>query len=135
VPELRRDPLNGRWTIIAPERGKRPSDYLGKEEGSEERTPEERTPEERAPENCPFCPGNEYMTPPEIYRLNGEDGRWRVRVVPNKFPALQGYPQLDRITQNKVFERMNGAGAHEVVIDSPDHTRDIPDLQRAPTVT
>jgi UDPglucose--hexose-1-phosphate uridylyltransferase len=68
------------------------------------------------------------MTPPEIYRLNGEDGRWRVRVVPNKFPALQGYPQLDHTTQGKVFESMNGVGAHEVVIDSPEHTRDIPDL-------
>jgi UDPglucose--hexose-1-phosphate uridylyltransferase len=74
--------MTGRWAIIAPERGKRPSDYLGKKEGSEE----------RAPENCPFCPGNEHMTPPEIYRLNGEDGHWRVRVVPNKFPALQDYP-------------------------------------------
>jgi UDPglucose--hexose-1-phosphate uridylyltransferase len=68
------------------------------------------------------------MTPPEIYRLNGEDGRWRVRVVPNKFPALQDYPQLDHATQGKVFESMNGVGAHEVVIDSPEHTRDIPDL-------
>jgi len=118
VPELRRDSLNGRWAIIAPERGKRPSDYLGKEEESEERTPE----------NCPFCPGNEHMTPPEIYRLNGEDGRWRVRVVPNKFPALQGYPQLNHTTQGKVFESMNGVGVHEVVIDSPEHKRDIPDL-------
>jgi len=118
VPELRRDPLNGRWTIVAPERGKRPSDYLSQEEDSEERTPD----------NCPFCPGNEHMTPPEIYRLNGEDERWQVRVVPNKFPALQDYPQLNHTTQGKVFERMNGVGAHEVVIDSPEHTRDIPDL-------
>jgi UDPglucose--hexose-1-phosphate uridylyltransferase len=68
------------------------------------------------------------MTPPEIYRLNGEDGRWRVRVVPNKFPALQDYPQLDHTAQGKVFENMTGVGAHEVVIDSPEHTRDIPDL-------
>jgi len=118
VPELRRDPVNSRWAIIAPERGKRPSDYLYKEEGSEERTPE----------NCPFCPGNEHMTPPEIYRLNGEDGRWRVRVVPNKFPALQDYPRLDLTRKGEVFESMNGVGAHEVVIDSPEHTRDIPDL-------
>lgn len=118
MPELRRDPLNGRWTIVAPERGKRPSDYLSQEEDSEERTPD----------NCPFCPGNEHMTPPEIYRLNGEDERWQVRVVPNKFPALQDYPQLNHTTQGKVFERMNGVGAHEVVIDSPEHTRDIPDL-------
>jgi len=68
------------------------------------------------------------MTPPEIYRLTGEDGRWWVRVVPNKFPALQDYPQLDHTAQGKVFENMTGVGAHEVVIDSPEHTRDIPDL-------
>jgi UDPglucose--hexose-1-phosphate uridylyltransferase len=68
------------------------------------------------------------MTPPEIYRRGGEGGRWRVRVVPNKFPALQDYPRLDLTTKGEVFERMNGIGTHEVVIDSPEHKKEIPDL-------
>jgi len=99
MPELRRGPLTDRWVIIAPERTKRPSDYRSKE--TEEKNQDLK--------NCPFCPGNEHMPPPEIYRTGGGDERWRVRVVPNKFPSLQDYPQLDRAAVAGAFERMNGA--------------------------
>ncbi|MCD5416317.1 galactose-1-phosphate uridylyltransferase [Candidatus Bipolaricaulota bacterium] len=116
MSELRCGPFADQWVISAPERGRRPSDYRREEE--------ERSKEE----DCPFCPGNEQMTPPEIYRVTGEDRRWRVRVVPNKFPALQDQPRLDREAVADVFVRVNGVGSHEVVIDSPEHRKEIPDL-------
>ncbi|MCD6141921.1 galactose-1-phosphate uridylyltransferase [Candidatus Bipolaricaulota bacterium] len=118
MPELRRGPITDRWVIIAPERAKRPSDYHT--EGNDK--------SERSPHNCPFCPGNEEMTPPEIHRITGEDGSWRVRVVPNKFPAMQDYPELGRTAVNGIYDRMNGIGTHEVVIETPSHDQEIPDL-------
>ena len=114
MPELRKGPLLRRWVIVAPERGKRPLDF---------RT--EDAPEIKRRGKCPFCPGNEHMTPPEIYRVPAGD--WRVRVVPNKFPALSDYPTLEPASQGP-FLRMNGVGAHEVVIDTPDHAHDLDEL-------
>jgi UDPglucose--hexose-1-phosphate uridylyltransferase len=115
VPELRKDPVAGRWVIISTDRQKRPNDFhvetatlIGKE-------------------HCPFCPGHEAMTPPEIrgYRADGgapNTPGWSVRVVPNKFPALQVEGTLDR-QGDGMFDRMNGIGAHEVIIETPDHDR------------
>lgn len=116
MPELRRGPIRGRWVIIAPERGKRPSDFRVSEEGRA-----------ASPDNCPFCPGNEHLTPPEIYRVKSPTGGWLVRVVPNKFPALGDYPELGRAGLG-AFDRMNGVGAHEVVIETPDHDLGLADL-------
>ena len=81
MPELRKDPITGRWVIISTERGKRPNDFLR----------ESVIPREE--KNCPFCLGNEARTPPEIlvYGRNGggpNSPGWSIRVVPNKFPAL-----------------------------------------------
>ncbi len=113
MPELRKDPITGRWVIIATERAKRPSDY----------------PAEPVVISgggfCPFCYGNEGKTPPEIiaYRSNGAPPNtpgWTLRVVPNKFPALGIEGELDR-SGDGLFDRMNGIGAHEVIIESPDH--------------
>jgi len=118
VPELRHDPVQKRWVIIATERSRRPVDL--------------RTPDEpRAAGFCPFCPGNEAATPPEIAAvrppgsLPGGPG-WRVRVVPNKFPALriEGGPERQAVG---TYDRMNGIGAHEVVIETPDHGTDLAD--------
>ena len=78
---------------------------------------------------CPFCYGNESKTPPEIlaYRPNKNGGPverdspgWTVRVVPNKFPALGIEGQLNRQAQG-MFDKMNGIGAHEVIIETPEH--------------
>src|SRR5262252_4537840 len=115
MPELRRDPITGRWVIIASERAKRPQDFV-------------REPVKIHGGFCPFCPGNESKTPPEIlaYRPdhqngNGKDGPgWIVRVVPNKYPALEAERQLDRQADG-IYDRMNGTGAHEVVIETPEH--------------
>jgi len=75
--------------------------------------------------NCPFCPGNEAKTPPEVlvYGRNGgspNTSGWSIRVVPNKFPALEIEGGLDREAEG-IYDRMNGTGAHEVIIESPEH--------------
>jgi UDPglucose--hexose-1-phosphate uridylyltransferase len=111
MPELRKDPLLGRWVIIATERGKRPSDY---------QAPELETLE---PAKNPFAEGNEHMTPAEIFAFREPHSKpngpgWQVRVVPNKFPALRIEGDLGKEGQG-IYDRMNGIGAHEVVIETP----------------
>ncbi len=113
MPELRKDPISGRWVIISIERGKRPSDFI---------SPSQKR---RAGGFCPFCPGNEHTTTPEImaFRPAGTSPNspgWTLRVVPNKFPALQIQGELAKRGEG-VFDMMNGVGAHEVIIETPDH--------------
>lgn len=83
-----------RWVVIAPGRTKRPDDSL------------------LAPSNarCPFCPGNESLTPPEVFRIgegSKDDPGWQVRVVPNLYPITD---------------------IHEVIIHSPDDVHDLEEL-------
>jgi len=119
MTELRRDPVIGRWVIISTDRGKRPSDF-----GQEVET--------GVGKFCPFCPGNEDKTPSELLAYH-DPGReknapgWWVRVVPNKFPALQIEGTLNRQGEG-MYDKMNGVGAHEVVIESNEHGKDFPDL-------
>ncbi len=122
MPELRKDPITGRWVIISTERGKRPTDFGVVEE-------------KKKGGFCPFCPGNEDKTPPEIvaYRPNGGSPNsegWIVRVVPNKYPALQIEGDLNRQGLG-MYDKMNGIGAHEVIIETPDHSKDLVDLSVA----
>ena len=119
MPELRKDPIIGRWIIIATDRAKRPSDFISK-------------PEDRLSGFCPFCIGNEGKTPPEVlaYRKQGtlpDTPGWSVRVVPNKFPALQIEGGLNKLGVG-LYDRMNGVGAHEVIIETPDHDLSLADL-------
>lgn len=112
MPQFRKDPIIGRWVIVARERAKRPTDFI-------------RQPETPRTGMCPFCPGNEDKTPEEVlaYREPGKppnsDGWW-LRVVPNKFPALRVEGDLGRAGDG-MYDLMNGIGAHEVIIESPDH--------------
>lgn len=112
MPELRKDPIIGRWVIISTERGKRPSSF--------------RSPGKKPADGfCPLCPGNEDKTPPEVfaYRPPGshpDTPGWSLRVVPNKFPALRIEGELDRRAEG-IYDKMNGIGAHEVIIESPGH--------------
>jgi UDPglucose--hexose-1-phosphate uridylyltransferase len=109
VPELRKDPIVGRWVIIATERGRRPSDFA----------PEPTAL--RGAAGCVFCPGNEEATPPELLTFRAEGtGQWTLRVVPNKFPALQIEGELSPSGEG-IYDRMNGVGAHEVIVETPDH--------------
>jgi len=112
LSELRKDPVTGRWVIISSERGRRPSDF-------------QEAPPKRKGGFCPFCAGNEKVTPPEIlaYRETGtapNTAGWSLRVVANKFPALKIEGNLDK-TGIGLFDKMNGIGAHEVIIETPLH--------------
>ncbi|UCE26204.1 MAG: galactose-1-phosphate uridylyltransferase [Candidatus Coatesbacteria bacterium] len=124
MPELRKDPVVERWCIIAAGRGKRPSDFVG------EREPH-FTPE--GEKSCPFCYGREDRTPPELaaYGRPPDAGPntpgWTVRVVPNKFPALQRDGEFIR-TSDGVYDRMSGIGAHEIIVETPDHYRTLDNM-------
>jgi UDPglucose--hexose-1-phosphate uridylyltransferase len=112
VPELRKDPVVGRWVIISTERGRRPSDFATQ-------------PVVARGGPCVFCPGSEDRTPPEILAGRPPDSPpnapgWSFRVVPNKFPALRIEGELEPSGEG-LYDRMNGVGAHEVVIESPQH--------------
>ncbi|HVZ16380.1 MAG TPA: galactose-1-phosphate uridylyltransferase [Terriglobales bacterium] len=123
MPELRKDPIIGRWVIISTDRAKRPTDFV-----------------RDRPQNkggfCPFCYGNESKTPPEVLAYRpGQNGNsnlrdtpgWTVRVVPNKFPALGIEGNLNRQAEG-MFDKMNGLGAHEVIIETPDHNASLEQL-------
>ncbi|MCX5706184.1 MAG: galactose-1-phosphate uridylyltransferase [Candidatus Omnitrophica bacterium] len=120
MAELRRDPIVGRWVIVD-------TDHPSSPEGFEY--------EQYIPKGagvCPFCYGNESQTPPEIecFRQPGtapNTSGWQVRVVSNKFPALQVEGELDRRGLG-IYDLSNGIGAHEVLVESPYHMKDISDL-------
>jgi UDPglucose--hexose-1-phosphate uridylyltransferase len=122
MSELRKDIVNGRWVILAAERSKRPDDFR----------PAQPKTEEPAGGFCPFCEGSESKTPPEVFALRKKGTKrdrpgWRVRVVPNKFPALnRGLPPERQ--ENGIFQWMDGVGVHEVIIENPVHGREIFDL-------
>jgi UDPglucose--hexose-1-phosphate uridylyltransferase len=102
VPELRADPLTGELVLLAPGRAARPHTAPAR-------------PAPAAPARCPFCPGHEDDTPPEVTRVGegGPDQRgWRLRVVPNLYPIVGGPDAAAGAT-----------GVHEVVVFSPDHHR------------
>ncbi|MCL5021548.1 MAG: galactose-1-phosphate uridylyltransferase [Bacteroidetes bacterium] len=111
MSELRQNVITREWVIITPERSKRPDQFI---RGSFEKNETPMT----APD-CPFCVGNEEMTLVEKFRIS--DGiNWRVRVVPNKFPALR--IKGDRVRNMEgVYRSMTAVGHHEVVIEHPLH--------------
>lgn len=104
MPELRRDPITHRWAIIATERALRPKQV-------------EAAHPPPSKQICPFCPGHEGLTPTAIATVGDP---WRVRVVPNKYPALRIEGGLDR-RPHGIYDQMNGVGAHEVIIEGAAH--------------
>ena len=119
MSELRRDPIGGRWVIVDTDHPNKPEDFDYEHHVLKGGT-------------CPFCYGNESMTPPEIEVVRDKTtgpntAGWQVRVVPNKFPALQIEGDLDRRGLG-IYDLSNGVGAHEVLIETPYHYKDIPDL-------
>ena len=115
MPEIRKDPVFGRWVIIASDRSLRPNEFRG-----------EATPEN--PHNCPFCPGHEAETPPSIYTIPEGSGKdWSLRVVMNKYPALIAQGRAG-IAAEGMYEYMDGIGSHEVVIETPFHDRQLEDM-------
>jgi UDPglucose--hexose-1-phosphate uridylyltransferase len=106
MPELRRNPLTDTWVIIAPERQYRPS--------------EQECRPHTEPSRCPFCPGHESMATSALLTMPDQKGGWKLRVVPNRYPALR-VEEADSGTTVGVHDQRGGLGAHEVIIDSPSH--------------
>lgn len=122
--ELRKDYILDRWVIIASERAKRPTDFRVRRKGRVKT------------KTCPFCPGNERMTPPAFLLYlpsNGKDFKrgkdrngerptnWLVRCVPNLYPALSPRKPVSLDEEDIFHRRRDGVGKHEVIIESPHH--------------
>lgn len=100
--EMRKDAVSGRWVLVRSE-----------------------APPPNGDGSCPFCPGYEAQTPPEIaaYRTNGQppnSSEWLVRVVPERAPLLQIEGDIQREGLG-IFDKVSGRGASEIVIEHPDH--------------
>jgi UDPglucose--hexose-1-phosphate uridylyltransferase len=118
MSELRWDPFKHRWVIIATDRGRRPHDF-------HQDAP--HTPQV----SCPFCYGHEARTPGELFaiRPSGPPNtpNWKVRVIPNKYPVLRVEGEV-KSRGVGLYDMMDGIGAHEVIIETPDHNRGLADL-------
>ncbi len=118
MPELRKDPVVGRWVIISTERALRPNNFQAdKEELLTDLS------------KCPFEPGNESSTPPEILAYRKPDSKpnepgWWVRVIPNKYPALKIEGNINKHADG-MYDVMNGIGAHEIIIETPNHNEEM----------
>ena len=113
MPELRQNFVTKQWVIIATERARRPHDFSMHRTHAQTHT----RPEFQA--GCPFCPGNEEQTPPDLLRWPPE-GAWRLRVFPNSYPALQRRgPRMHR--KEGTRRSLSGVGAHEVLVETPRH--------------
>ncbi|MBE0428546.1 MAG: galactose-1-phosphate uridylyltransferase [Thermoleophilia bacterium] len=112
-PEFRRDPITSEWVVLAAGRGKRPG------------APEPAVTETQPEEQCPFCPGHEMETPPEISACREEEGRdcpgWTVRVFPNKFPILVSQVPGAGAEQSFSPDLKPALGTSEVIVDTPEH--------------
>jgi UDPglucose--hexose-1-phosphate uridylyltransferase len=120
MPELRKDPIIGRWVIIATERGRRPDQFSTQAE------------EPTSDKPCPFCEKNEPLTPAEVYALRPKHSApnspgWNLRVVPSIAPFLRIEGELERRGKG-LYDLMNGIGAHEVVIETNQHIANMADL-------
>jgi UDPglucose--hexose-1-phosphate uridylyltransferase len=137
MPELRRHYFLDEYCIIAAERGKRPSDFSRAKTNSEKNA--ENDPKKDAKRDgveeikCPFCQGNEAMTPPGIavytdqgVRKDGMDivRNWRIRVFPNRFAAMVPNPEPPTLE----WTALPGRGRHEVIVDSAVHEKNPADF-------
>jgi len=115
MPELRKDPILGRWVIIASERSKKPTDF--KHPASDPSPGKE----------CIFCKGNEEKVVPEVFSLKDRNEDWRVRVVASQdsFLQLGGQPWKKG---KGPYDFINAVGSHEVIIESPEHVENMADL-------
>src|SRR5256886_7396893 len=111
MPELRKDYVTDTWVVFSASRAQRPGAFRGGTSTTD-------------PVKCPFCYGHEHMTPPEVlaYRKDGVPNGpgWWIRCVPNKYPALQVEGEVHRRV-SQLFHSVNGVGAHEVIIETPEH--------------
>ena len=132
MPEFRQDPVSGRWVIMAAARARRPETFAGRKRVA---SCDDSLPSRR--QECPFCSGNEALTPPEVLALTGPDqaggitggSGWRVRVVRNKFPALdpEVEDQVEKLdcfyAGDEFYRSAPGYGIHEVIVETPEHNQ------------
>jgi UDPglucose--hexose-1-phosphate uridylyltransferase len=110
MSELRLNLITREWVIISTERARSPEDFRQKRD-------KKMFPE--FVDTCPFCPGNEHKTPPEIMRIP-YNNKWLVRVIPNKFAALSR--EGEKLRKNEGLKHfVTGVGRHEVIIETPVH--------------
>ena len=119
MAELRREPITRMWVVVTTDHPKGPSDYLSFK-------PPYRLQEPEGP--CPFCPGNEGMTPGETFSISRDGGKWSVRVIPNKFPFFHIEGDFDRRPEG-MYDVMEAIGAHEIVVETPDHDRPLATME------
>ncbi|HOP86295.1 MAG TPA: DUF4931 domain-containing protein [Syntrophorhabdaceae bacterium] len=99
MAELRRDPVTGNWCVVGYTIIKRSS--LG---------------------TCPFCPGNENLTPPKIKEIKNEDGSWAVRCFPASNPIFIIEAQENKRAEG-IYDKMDNVGAHEIIVENPNHNK------------
>lgn len=116
MSQIRKDPFGEEYVIIATERAKRPSDY--KPQPAKTDSPSA---------TCPFCLGQEHLTPPEISSYQMGEKPWQVRVFANKFPAVS--PMGEEGSKRQFLQE--GHGYHEVIVESPEHEKSLPDYSEA----
>jgi len=112
MPELRYNVITRDWVIMASERAKRPDQFKRKEK---------RKVLAAHVAHCPFCPGNEHLTPPASYVVPNSE-LWQVRVTPNKFAAVAAQGERTRSIQG-IRRTVSGVGIHEVIVETPDHSK------------
>jgi UDPglucose--hexose-1-phosphate uridylyltransferase len=109
VNQLRLDPLSGRWVAVSTER-ERIAAFIARQ-----------GPRLSDRDECPFCPGHEDTSAPPSLELLGEDGHWKVRIIPNRYPAFSGDQPFVVDHRGPVFTEAPASGIHEVLVFSPDH--------------
>ena len=117
--EMRYNPVSGDWVIYATARRARP-DEMRPRAGL-------CSPASSYEPSCPFCPGNDHMLPGILLELGSDAGDWKVRVVPNRYPALTPEGNCTESPEG-VYRVMQGIGHHEVIIESQHHNRPIGSL-------
>lgn len=118
MAELRREPITRMWVVVTNDNPKGPPDYLSFK-------PPYRSQETAAP--CPFCPGNESMTPKEVFSFRQDGGGWSVRVFPNKYPFFHVEGGYDRRAEG-MYDVMEAIGAHEIIVEAPGHTQGLSNM-------
>jgi len=122
INQLRRDPITGNWTIVVQD---------GKDVDFFRTLHSRRASAEPLNDHCEFCDGHESETISEVYALRPSGGNkdgpgWRVRVIPERFPVLQIHGELNNRGLG-IYDMLDGIGAHELVIETPEHNRRLVD--------
>lgn len=123
MTDIRQNILTGDWVVIASRRALRPESFSTE---SHNRTDERLS-------SCPFCAGNENQTPPEVFALRPDKSLkdtkgWKVRVVPNKFPAFLNEKELNEPEESGIYTSLPAYGYHEVIIHGPNHSETVADM-------